>query len=73
MKTGEECRHPQLKITYLSNEEGSVELEICMNEKCAKIVTTTCEHKKSTWKYTRNQADPDEQYLACNLCGQDGT
>jgi hypothetical protein len=71
MKPGQECRHPLLTIEYLENEKGSIELEICC--RCRKFITTRCEHKKNTWTYTRNQADPEEQALLCNLCGADGT
>lgn len=67
----ESCRHPQLKIVYVSNDEGSVELEICKN--CSNILTTTCEHTKNTWVYTRNEANPEEQKLICQLCGAEGT
>lgn len=68
-----ECRHIQSKVVYVGNEEGDVELEICTNDECAKVIRAKCEHIRNKWVYTRNQGDPDEQKLVCDLCGADGT
>lgn len=67
------CEHPQLKVVNLENEEGSVELEICKNSDCAKVVRVICEHVKNEWVYTRNEVYSEEQKLICKLCGIDGT
>jgi hypothetical protein len=66
------CRHLKLKVLYLEHEDGSVQLEICKNDRCAHI-TTLCEHKYDEWVYTRNEEDPEEKKLICKLCGADGT
>lgn len=66
------CQHLKIKIIYMENEEGSVQLEICENDRCY-YIKTICEHKYNEWIYTRNQENPDEQKLICKLCRADGT
>jgi hypothetical protein len=69
------CNHSTLTVVHCVAEEekGSVQLEICANRDCAKIVNTICEHINNEWRYTRNLEDPEEQVLICKLCGADGT
>lgn len=68
--TRSNCTHLSLNIVYLDNDDGIVQLEIC--KKCANI-NAICEHVKNKWVYTRNQVNPEEQKLICQLCGADGT
>lgn len=70
--TDKQCTHLHLKVVYLENEEGSVQLEICKNDQCS-YIRTICEHKYNEWIYTRNQEKPEEQKLICKFCGVDGT
>lgn len=72
INTEERCSHLNLKVIYLENEEGSVQLEICKNDSCH-YIRTLCEHRVNEWVFTRNQEDPEEQKLICKLCGADGT
>lgn len=55
-----------LRVEYLENEKGSVEISFC--DVCGKALSTLCEHKKNTW-----QGEGDNQRLLCDLCGADGT
>ncbi len=65
------CEHHSLTIIHVANSDGEVELSIC--RRCGFIVRTICMHKINKWVYTRNQEDPEEQKLICQLCGADGT
>jgi hypothetical protein len=68
----DKCTHLNLNVIYMENEEGSVQLEICKNKDCARIITI-CEHTKMEWVFTRSEENPTEQMLVCKLCGADGT
>lgn len=51
-------------VVTVSNDNGSVELEIC--DFCGYIARTTCDHIKNSW-------NEEGTRLTCDLCGADGT
>lgn len=59
------------KIKYLENKDGGVEIGFCGD--CGIATYVLCEHKNNKWIYTRNEVNPEEQKLICELCGMDGT
>lgn len=54
----------QARVVYVSNEDGTVQLEFCTT--CAEPVGVLCEHVNNDWKDNGTR-------LICRLCGADGT
>ncbi len=57
-----ECGYGSATIQYVSNELGTVMLEIC--DECFHVAAF-CEHEKNSW-------NDDGTVLICDLCGVDG-
>lgn len=45
---------------------GSVELEVCSDPRCARVVAARCEHQVCEW-------NAELTVLTCQLCGVDAT
>lgn len=76
--TDRNCHHYSTRVVCVGNENGSVELEICANKTCARIVQTICEHRQNVWhdqdgEPVNDPVNDEGVTLLCALCGADGT
>lgn len=71
------------ELSFYDGDETLVELslEYCVDETCARIVRTVCQHASNSWHYTPDYkpAEPEDldgegtSALLCDFCGKDGT